>query len=304
MPDYILNNCYLRCPDSDYDDIIYNTWNEFYTANKSRSKLDYVDICCNDGYKWTKTPDDGTYIYKYGTINETIPISSGKYKIKIEYNPRSGDVSDTEVRLTLGFMSGLNIINFLGGINATPTSLAPVEPPKPNKPNTLKTYPEEVLENVYIDNWKLNRDGQGGYVRIIEPYDTVKDYLNKSYREYKTNFTLQAQAGFNFALDDSDGYIKFYDGKKYTFKYMWDNGIPVGDQPPYNSPDVSRQLKYPDARKFIFLKGEEYSDGIDEFIVIRRYDKETIDIDLLGYNNGNSLIEMSKTPSGGGGGIY
>ena len=310
MADFILNNCYLV----DYDiydrRITYDTWDEFYTANKDKARGPYIiDICCDDGYKWTKTHADGTFAYQGWPDAVTVYISDGAgSNVSVKYNPNAdygGKNDDTEVSLNVG--SSSSIIGMLRGINATPTPSAPPEPeepPKPDKPAMLKTYPDEVLENVHIDNWRFFSDWDGGYYRKVETYDTVKEFLNESYREYKEDFTLQAQAGFNFALDDSDGYIKFYNGEKHTFKYMWDNGIPVGNEHPYNSPDVNRKRKYPDARKFIFSKGDEYSDGVDEFIVIRRYDKETIDIDLLGWNDGNPLIEMMKEPSSGGGGIY
>ena len=78
---------------------------------------------------------------------------------------------------------------------------------------------------------------------------------------------------------------------------MYDNGIPVGEEPPYNELDSNRQRTYPDAKKFIFLKGEDYIDGIDEFIVIRSYDKESIDIDLMGHGEDFRLIKMVSETS-------
>ena len=278
------------CFDENYNRIKYNTWEEFYTANKDR-KVETLDICCNEGFKWVKNHDDGTFIYNNWSGDETVFISDGNSAIITEYNPMYEDTSDTQVRLSVNN----NIVNMLNGINATPT---PTTPPKPDKPKTLKTYPEEVLENVYIDDWSFKYNYKTGEeFKSVEKYDRVKDFLDKSLGLNKKNLTLQAQTGFNFSLDESDGYIKFFNGEKYTFKYMWDNGELVGDKEPYTKPDDHRKLTYPEARKFTFLKGEEFSDGVDEYIVIRKYDKETIDIDLLGYNRGYSLIEMNEGAS-------
>lgn len=289
MGNFNLNNCYLMCFDSNYTRIKYSTWEEFFTANKD-IKIEMLDICCNEGFKWAKTHDDGTFNYKSWSGDEVGFISDGSSTVKTEYNPMYEDTSDTQVRLSV--RNG--VVDILSGITATPT---PITPPKPDKPKTLKTYPEEVLENVYIDDWSLKNNPQTLVeFRSIEKYDTVKDFLDNSLGVNKYDFSLQAQLGFNYSLDDSDGYIKFFNGEKYTFKYMWDNGIPVGDKPPYDKPSFSRKKTYPEARKFIFLEGENFSDGVDEFIIIRNYDKETIDIDLLGYteNKGYSLIEMKE----------
>lgn len=291
MGNFNLNNCYIKAFNASYDRISYDTWDEFYTAVEGTT-VKAFDLCCRDGFVWQKTPDDGTFLYKNWSGETVVNISEGNDVIKIKYNPMKNEpTDDTTVRLS----ASSNMLPMITGITATPFSLAP---PKPNKPNPLKIYPDEILENVYIDDWGIVYNAvTDEKVKKVADYNTVKDFLDKSNNRNKDDFSLQAQKGFNFSLSDEDGSITFYNGETYTFKYMYDNGIPVGEEPPYNEPDSYRNRVYPDARKFIFLKGEDYIDGIDEFIVIRSYDEETIDIDLLGYNGGYPLIKMLSETS-------
>ena len=248
MENFNLNNCYIKAFDAKFNRITYDTWDEFYTANSGRS-IDRIDLCCREGYTWTKTPADGTFIYKESTGVSVVNISAGNGDITTKYNPMKNEpANDTTVRLSASF----NMLPKITGITATPFSPTP---PKPDKPNPLKTYPNEVLENVYIDDWAIVIDPTTNPVtrkRVVRDYDTVKDFLDKSSGRTKRAITLQTQAGFNFSLDDTDGSMTFYNGKTYTFKYMYDNGIPVGENPPYNEPDSYRQRTYPDAKKFVF----------------------------------------------------
>lgn len=287
MGKFNLNNCYIKAFNASYDRISYETWDEFYTAVKG-TKVYRIDLCCREGYVWQKTADDGTFIYKDWSGEQVFNISDGGEGVSTKYNPMKNEpTDDTTVRIS----SSADILTYITGITATPLSLAP---PKPDKPNTLKTYPDEVLENVYIDDWAIvfNAITQEKVKRVAD-YDTVKDFLDKSSGRTKKAITLQAQKGFNFSLSDDDGSITFYNGETYTFKHMYDHGTPVGNEPPYNEPDSYRERTYPDARKFIFLTGEDYIDGIDEYIVIRSYDHETIDIDLMNHNDIQySLIAM------------
>ena len=292
MENFNLNNCYIKSPNANYDRIRYETWDDFYAAVKGTT-VKIIDLCCRDGFVWKKTADDGTFLYKEWSGVSVVKISEGNDVIKIKYNPMKNEpTDDTTVRLS----ASANMLPMITGITATPFSLAP---PKPNKPNPLKIYPDEILENVYIDDWAIVIDPSTNPVtrkRVVRDYDTVKDFLDKSSGRTKKAITLQAQKGFNFSLSDEDGSITFYNGETYTFKYMFDHGIPVGEEPPYNEPDSNRQRTYPDAKKFIFLKGEDYIDGVDEYIVIRSYDKESIDIDLQG-NDGYPLIKMLSETS-------
>lgn len=294
MENFNLNNCYIKAFNASYDRISYETWDEFYTAVKG-TKVTRIDLCCREGYIWQKTADDGTFIYHSWSGDEVVNISDGNDIVSTKYNPMKNEpIDDTTVRLST---SSADMLQYITGITATPLSLAP---PKPDKPYPLKTYPDEILENVYIDDWAIVLDvtvEPPVRKKVVRDYSTVKDFLDKSSGRTKKAITLQAQKGFNFSLSDDDGSITFYNGETYTFKYMYDHGIPVGDEPPYNEPDSYRDKTYPDARKFIFLKGEEYIDGIDEYIVIRSYDHETIDIDLMSHGQDYRLIKMLSETS-------
>lgn len=293
MGNFNLNNCYIKAFNASYDRISYETWDEFYTAVKG-TKVYRIDLCCREGYVWQKTADDGTFIYKDWSGEQVFNISDGGEGVSTKYNPMKNEpTDDTTVRLS----SSADILTYITGITATPLSLAP---PKPDKPNPLKTYPDEVLENVYIDDWAIVLDvtvEPPVRKKVVRDYSTVKDFLDKSSGRTKKAITLQAQKGFNFSLSDDDGSITFYNGKTYTFKHMYDHGTPVGDEPPYNEPDSYRERTYPNARKFTFLTGEDYIDGIDEYIVIRSYDHETIDIDLMSHGQEYRLIKMLSETS-------
>jgi len=287
--EYNLQNCHIKTFNSKWKRVICKTWEEFKTTVQGDSEP-VLDICCNEGYKFQKTADDGKILYKDWSGTTEIPFG-GEGEIRFTYNPMSkytDETRDTEVRIE-GFYS----LDEIAGIVTSPKSLAP---PKPDKPPLLKIFPKETFENAYIDNWRITRDMlPGGGVsepyRYVESFDTVKDFLINTNGRYKKRLTFQAKKGFNFNIDDSDGYIEFFNGEKYTFKQMFDQGTPVGEQ--YTEPDDRNQV-YPNAKKFVYMKGEEYSDGVDEYIVIKKYDGESIDLDLGGRDNAIFFITNGK----------
>lgn len=286
---YVLNNCFIRCFNRNYELVTFDTWEELMQA-LGGYKNSFIDICCEEGYHFKNDGSDGYFFYENAFLDETqvklkdgVEIDQFTVKLNPLYN-YDEDTINTEFRIEV---KNGDVKEQITDLEVTPSKK---EPPKPDKPNLLRIYPEELLENVYIDNWHIRTSATGEEIRVVEKYPSVKDFLIKSDGSFKESLTFQADEGFNFNKDDSDGYITFYDGETYSFKYIWDNGVPIEDY----SPNDNRDLSYPNARKFVFLSGEDYSDGKDDYIIIKRYTDEIIDLDLYGKSPETALIYMTN----------